>query len=160
MAQQQGSSKQEEEKVRDAGQDADVDILRVFEEQSHTAADEKCVHGVTVTLLSRYSTAPHREHYYLALKHICKYLHATHDWGIIYWRDEAIPSLPVISLPPPPPLDDSLGSFPTYALREFVGFIDPHNRRSVTGFVFCLAGWAIALQKQASGHRHNFFYKK
>ena len=36
-----------------------------------------------VTLLSRFASAPAREHY-AALKTIAKYLHKTKDWGIVY----------------------------------------------------------------------------
>ena len=109
--------------------------------------------GYATTLLSRYSTGPCKEHY-VALKQICKYLRGTRDWGIIYWRADPVGSLPAIAIRQPPDLDDSLGTFPLFGLHELVGFIDaahgndPRNRRSVTGFVFCYAGGAVAYKSK------------
>ena len=40
--------------------------------------------GYAVVLLSRFASAPAREHY-LTLKGICKYLRRTKHWGLIYW---------------------------------------------------------------------------
>ena len=53
MAQQQGSFKQEE-KARDANQDADVDILLAFQQQSRSAAydDEDMMRPTTTSIAS------------------------------------------------------------------------------------------------------------
>jgi hypothetical protein len=105
-----------------------------------------------VTLLSRFASAPAREHY-LALKNIVKYLRRTKDWGIVYWRDSPVESLPKVELSLPV-LDESLPVFPKYPLLQLVGFVDAAyatditTRRSVTGLVFCLAGGAIAYKSK------------
>jgi len=104
--------------------------------------------GHAVTLLSRFSTNPHAEHY-TALKNVCRYLRRTKSWGIIYWRPEPLPALPTVPLDIPP-TDDSLPVFPRSSLLQLVGFVDAahatdlHTRRSVTGLSFCLAGGAVA----------------
>jgi hypothetical protein len=104
--------------------------------------------GYAVSLLSRFSTAPHREHY-LALKQICRYLRRTRDWGILYWRPQPIPSLPTVPFEAEE-LDPSLGCFPPSDFTNLVGYVDAahgtdlRTRRSVTGYVFMLAGGAVA----------------
>jgi hypothetical protein len=108
--------------------------------------------GYSVTFLSRFATAPTREHYH-ALKSICRYLRATTDWGIVYWRTRPNDSLPLVPLDQPK-LDDSLPSFPRSAPLQLTGFVhaahatDLKTRRSVTGYVFCLAGGAIAYKSK------------
>jgi hypothetical protein len=105
-----------------------------------------------VTLLSRFATAPAREHY-LALKNIVKYLRRTRDWGIIYWREQPVDSLPAVPLDHPT-LDTSLPPFPTHPLLQLVGYVDAAyatdtlTRRSITGLVFCLAGGTIAYKSK------------
>jgi hypothetical protein len=53
-----------------------------------------------------------------------------------------------------PPIDSSLPTFPSSDLLELVGFVDAahatdlKSRRSVTGFVFCLGGAAIAYKSK------------
>jgi hypothetical protein len=108
--------------------------------------------GYAVTLLSRFSAAPALEHYQ-ALKGICKYLRATCDWGIIYWHDKPVSGLPDISLDMPT-VDATLPPFPKSALLDLVGFVDAAHatdlktRRSVTGYVFTLAGGAVAYKSK------------
>jgi hypothetical protein len=108
--------------------------------------------GYAVTLLSRFSTAPHREHY-LALKQICRYLRRTRDWGILYWRTKPVSSLPTVLIDPVV-LDPALGCFPPSSLTALVGHVDAAHgtdlktRRSVTGYVFTLAGGAIAYKSK------------
>jgi hypothetical protein len=108
--------------------------------------------GYAATFLSRYSTAPHKDHYF-ALKNICRYLRSTKDWGIVYWRPTPRPDLPVVPLHAPE-RDASLPTFPSSKHLELVGYVDAAHatdlvsRRSVTGFVFCLAGGAIAYKSK------------
>jgi hypothetical protein len=108
--------------------------------------------GFAVTFLSRFATAPHLEHYH-ALKNICRYLRATKSWGIHYWRNRPVDSLPDIPFEPLP-VDSTLPSFPTHDLLQLVGFVDAahatdlHTRRSVSGMVFTLAGGAIAYKSK------------
>jgi hypothetical protein len=108
--------------------------------------------GYAVTLLSRYSTVPHREHY-LALKHICKYLRSTKEWGLLYWRKAARTDLPVVAFDPLV-LDPALGCFPPAHLASLVGYVDAahgtdlRTRRSVTGFIFSFAGAAVAYKSK------------
>jgi hypothetical protein len=106
----------------------------------------------SVTLLSRFAAAPAKEHY-VALKNIVKYLRRTKDWGIVYWRESPVESLPQVDLTQPEP-DPSLPVFPSHSLLQLVGFVDAayatdiSTRRSVTGLVFCLAGGAIAYKSK------------
>ena len=108
--------------------------------------------GYAVTLLSRFSTAPHKEHYH-ALRQICKYLRKTADWGIIYWRPKPQLTLPDVQLDLVE-LDPSLGTFPASPLHRLVGFVDAahatdiRTRRSVTGYTFSLAGGTIAYKSK------------
>jgi hypothetical protein len=108
--------------------------------------------GYAVTFLSRFSTCPAREHY-AALKNICKYLRRTREWGLVYWRQAPVACLPYVPLDQPP-IDGSLPPFPSSDLLELIGFVDAAHatdlktRRSVTGFVFCLGGAAIAYKSK------------
>ncbi len=108
--------------------------------------------GYAATFLSRFSQAPAREHY-KALKDIVKYLRRTVDWGIIYWRQSPVDSLPRINLPDVP-IDPSLPTFPTHDLLRLTGYVDAAHatdlktRRSVSGYVFTLAGGAIAFKSK------------
>jgi hypothetical protein len=109
--------------------------------------------GYATSLLSRYSTAPNRLHFQ-GLKNICKYLRATRDWGIFYWRHKPLASLPHIPLKQPPPPEKTLDSFPLYSLDQLTGFVDAAHgtdlatRRSVTGYVFLFAGGAVAYKSK------------
>ena len=108
--------------------------------------------GYAVTMLARRATAPHREHY-AALRDVCKYLRATKDWGIVYWRDQPVESLPKVDFKQPKYGDD-LPDFPRNDLLNLVGYVDAahagdlETRRSITGLVFCLAGGAIAYKSK------------
>jgi len=75
--------------------------------------------GYAVVFLSRFSTAPAKEHY-LALKGVCKYLHRTKSWGLVYWRMTPVTSLPAVSLEQLSP--DT--NFPKIPASELVGFVD------------------------------------
>ena len=108
--------------------------------------------GYAVTFLSRFSTAPHADHY-SALKRVCKYLRATKAWGIVYWRQAPVSLLPAVPLPYPS-LDQDLPTFPRAELLDLVGYVDAAHatdlktRRSVSGMVFVLAGGAIAYKSK------------
>jgi hypothetical protein len=78
--------------------------------------------GYAATFLSCFSQAPAREHY-KALKDIVKYLRHAMDWGIIYWRQNPVDSLPRINLPDVP-IDPSLLTFPTHDLLQLTGYVD------------------------------------
>jgi hypothetical protein len=87
------------------------------------------------------------------MKNVVKYLHRTKDWGIIYWREAPVESLPQVNHNWPD-LDPSLPAFPTHLLLQLVGFVDAacatniSTHRSVTGLVFCLAGGVIAYKSK------------
>ena len=108
--------------------------------------------GYAVTLLARFSSAPHREHY-TALKNVCRYLRRTKSRGIIYWRPAPLESLPVAPLEIPL-IDGSLPEFPRLHLFMLAGFVDAAHaidmltRRSVTGYVFTFSGGAIAYKSK------------
>jgi len=105
--------------------------------------------GYAVVFLSRFSTAPAKEHY-LALKGVCKYLRRTKNWGLVYWRMSPVISLPVVSLEQLLPDPE----FPKISPSELVGFVDAahatdvEKRRSITGWAFCYAGAAIAYKSK------------
>jgi hypothetical protein len=108
--------------------------------------------GYAATFLSRFAQAPTIEHYQ-ALKNVVRYLRATKDWGIVYWRGSPVEHLPKVPLKQPP-LDSSLPSFPSHEIDQLVGYVDAAHatdlktRRSVTGYVFCLAGGAVAFKSK------------
>jgi hypothetical protein len=108
--------------------------------------------GFAVALLSRFASAPAREHY-LALKNVLRYLRRTKDWGIVYWRHAPVASLPKVDLDQPVP-DMTLPPFPQHDLLQLVGYVDAayatdtNTRRSITGIIFCLAGGAIAYKSK------------
>jgi len=69
--------------------------------------------------LSRFSTALAKEHY-LALKGVCKYLHHTKSWGLVYWHMAPVTSLPTVPL-------EQLScntNFQKISPSELVGFVD------------------------------------
>ena len=90
----------------------------------------------------------------MALKTIAKYLRATDDWGLVYWRANRCSRLPFVPLTDAPTVDKDLPTFPSYELLELVGFVDAahatnlEDRRSITGLNFCLAGAAIAFKSK------------
>jgi hypothetical protein len=108
--------------------------------------------GFAVCFLARFSAHPHAEHYQ-ALKNVARYLRATSDWGIIYWRPRSVPELPTI-LFQLATIDPKLPPFPTYSLDTLVGFVDASHaacqvtRRSVTGYAFCIAGAVVAYKSK------------
>ena len=105
-----------------------------------------------VCYLAKFSQHPHQEHY-TALKNVARYLRQTKDWGIVYWRSVPASSLPAVPLTAPP-LDESLPPFPEHDAFELAGWVDAahgndlETRKSVTGFVFTLAGGAVAYRSK------------
>jgi len=108
--------------------------------------------GHAVVLLSCFASAPAKEHY-LMLKGICKYLQHTNHWGLVYWCQSPVSILLHISLEQPS-LDTMLPDFPHIALTDLVGFVDATHAtdvekwHSITGWVFCYAGAAIAYKSK------------
>jgi len=72
--------------------------------------------GYAVVFLSRFSTAPAKEHY-LALKGVCKYLCHTKSWGLVYWHMLSLPIVPLEQL-----LSDL--EFPKISPSELIGFVN------------------------------------
>jgi len=108
--------------------------------------------GYAVVLLSCFATAPAKEHY-LTLKGICKYIQSTKNWGLVYWWLSSIDALPDVPLEQLL-LDPTLPTFPTIALTDLVSFVDAahatdlEKQCSITGWVFCYAGAAIAYKSK------------
>ena len=108
--------------------------------------------GYAITLLSSFSHAPARAHY-LALKSLVKYLRRNMHWGIVYWRETPVLSLPAVPLEQPV-VDPTLPSFPKHDFLQLYGNVDAAHatdiptRRSITCLVFCLAGGAIAYKSK------------
>ena len=106
-----------------------------------------------VTFMSRFAQAPAAEHYQ-ALKGICRYLRATKDWGIRYRRAQRcaydLPKIAELT----PTVEAELPEFPSHAHDQLVGYVDAAHatdlktRRSVTGYVFTMAGGAIAYKSK------------
>jgi hypothetical protein len=84
--------------------------------------------------------------HYNTLRLLAKYLRMTVDWGILYWHQEAVSTLPVGPIVPlsmsdkdaeePPP-------FPSSDPMRLIGLVDAaygtgNHRRSVTGIILCL----------------------
>ncbi len=105
--------------------------------------------GYAVVVLSRFSTAPAKEHY-LAIMGMCKYLHCTKTWGLMYWHMAPVTSLPAVSLEQLP----CNTNFPKISPSKLVGFVDAahatdiEKQRSITGWAFCYAGAAIAYKSK------------
>ena len=82
-----------------------------------------------------------------------KYLCCTKDWGIVYWCEAPVDSLPHVPLDQPP-LDSSLPDFPRHPLLQLVSYVDAAyatdsvTYQLVTGLVFCLVGGAIAYKSK------------
>ena len=108
--------------------------------------------GYAVCFLSRFATAPHPDHYQ-ALRHVCKYLRSTKEWGILYQRPA-----PMMDLPEVPfeylPEESDLPPFPVIARDVLVAFLDAahasdlNTRRSVTGYVIMFCGAAVAYKSR------------
>jgi hypothetical protein len=99
---------------------------------------------------SQYSVNPHAIHYH-GVRHILKYLYATKDDGLYYWRTTPNPNLPSI---PSPPIrsnqhDLLLDGRPIHSPTELHGFVDsdwaacPQTRRSFAGVCLRLAGGCV-----------------
>jgi hypothetical protein len=104
--------------------------------------------GYSVTTLSKFATNPDKVHYQ-ALKRLAIYLRQTITWGIIYWRTHACMSLPDILLrsvqwDSEEPFDVDIPSDQLYGFVDSAHATDLRNRRSTTGYAFCLAGGTIA----------------
>ncbi len=104
---------------------------------------------------SQYSCTPHALHYH-GVKHILKYLHATKDDGIFFWRTTSNEYLPAVS----PPVvrsnvhDLFFNRHPSHDPPELHGFVDsdwaacPQTCRSFVGTCLCLVGGCIAYKTQ------------
>ena len=105
--------------------------------------------------LSQFAANPADVHY-RALKNIFRYLSATKDRGITYWRRHPVSSLP--AAPPPQPLS-ARADTPVHDLTKhscvlrwdaLYGYVDSdwamdiRHRRSISGIVYILAGAAVA----------------
>ena len=104
--------------------------------------------GYSVTTLSKFATNPDEVHY-IALKRLAIYLRQTITWGIIYWRNNPCMSLPDIPLrlaqwDSAEPFDVAIPSSQLYGFVDSAHATDLRNRRSTTGYAFCLAGGTIA----------------
>ena len=109
----------------------------------------------TTVRASQYSTRPHAIQYHGA-RHISKYLYATKDDGLYYWRVTSNTSLPVF---PPPAIrshlhDLLLDGRPHHTPMELHGFVDsdwaacPQTRRSFAGTCLRLAGGCVGYKTQ------------
>ena len=109
----------------------------------------------SVVKLAQYSAAPAAIHFE-AVKQIYKYLHATQERGIIYWRKQPNFDLPVHQLPtyeeeanytPGEPRQQHDGSKLIGAVdSDYAG--DNSHRKSVSGIVIKLAGGTILYKTQ------------
>ena len=78
--------------------------------------------GFAVCFLARLLTCPHDEHY-KAMKHVCKYLRKTKDWGIIFRRPQPLDGLsdaPLVNAPE----DNTIPGFPRMDWDDLVGVLD------------------------------------
>ncbi|MCE2995760.1 MAG: hypothetical protein LW863_09190 [Flammeovirgaceae bacterium] len=109
--------------------------------------------GYACVTLSKFASHPADNHYIL-LKGVAKYLRRTSSWGLRFHRHS-----PDLSLPPDTPyhlsIDTSLPTFPPHSTPfHVVGYVDAahandlRNRRSTTGYAFCLANAAIAYRSK------------
>lgn len=100
-----------------------------------------------VIKLSKFANNPAAEHYQ-ALKSVFRYLRATIDEGITYWRRDKNNSK-YLQQPKAPTLFHQQCPTPNNRHTELVGSVDSDwasdtgTRRSVTGFVMYLAGGAV-----------------
>ena len=97
--------------------------------------------------MSQYSNNLARCHY-IAIKNIFRYLRNTINIGLTYWRNAIHSDLPVINAPVPVTphhewqtnLDNSVHVSPLYGMIDSDWAADKTHHRSVTGFVYILAG--------------------
>ena len=103
----------------------------------------------------QYSCTPHALHYH-GVKHILKYLHATKDDGIFFWRTISKEYLPAVS---PPVVRSNVHDLlfdrcPSLDPLELHGFVNsdwaacPQTCRSFAGTCLCLAGGCIGYKTQ------------
>ena len=99
--------------------------------------------------LSQYSTNPAREHYE-AIKHIFKYVKATINDGLYYWRSEPRPDLPSLPLPNTTLLQYNNNSMDNVDSPQHLhGAVDSDwggdstHRKSVSGLALRIAGGTI-----------------
>ena len=105
----------------------------------------------SVVKCAQATVSPHEIHYH-ALKHLLKYLYATKEDGIYFWRQQLHSTLPCEQLPPiiSRPADLLPNDRPTHPSTELHGYVDsdwatcPRTRRSLTGVCIRLAGGTIA----------------
>ena len=109
--------------------------------------------GYAITTLAKFAKQPARIHF-LRLKNVAKYLRNTLDWGIQFWRTAPVASLPHVPLFQPD-YPTTLPSFPRLLdPLQLTGYVDASHandlrlRRSTTGYVFTLAGGAIAYRSK------------
>lgn len=102
-----------------------------------------------VTKLSKFAANPAKEHY-IAAKNVLKYLRATVDRGIYYWRPQPRQDLPLRPRPTPDTsMSDRVASginMPADRLHSYMDSdwaSDVSHRRSVTGIGYLLAGALI-----------------
>ncbi len=104
---------------------------------------------------SKYSCMPYALHYH-GINHILKYLHATKDDGIFFWRTTSNEYLPAVSLPT---IHSNVHNLlldgrPSHEPLELHGFVysywaaRPQTHRSFTGTCLCLAGGCVAYKTQ------------
>ena len=109
----------------------------------------------SIVKLAQYSAAPAAIHFE-AVKQVYKYLQATQDRGIIYWRKQPNFDLPVHPLPL---LEEDVNYTPGDARKQtngetLVGAVDSDyagdnsHRKSVSGIVIKLAGGTILYKTQ------------
>jgi len=100
-------------------QDVGFSYCQVLGELIYTYIVSRIDTGYAVVFLSRFSTALAKEHY-LSLKGVCKYLHHTKNWGLIYWHMTPVASLPAIHQEQL--LHDI--NFPEIPPSKLIGFVD------------------------------------
>ena len=109
--------------------------------------------GYAVTTLARFSDHPAKVHYD-ALRRVARYLRMTKNWGLLYWRNMILSTLPhgdFQILTPDPTLPD----FPQpHSSVELAGYVDAAHatdlvtRRSITGLVFMFCGGPLAYKSK------------
>jgi hypothetical protein len=89
-----------------------------------------------------------------ALRRFARYLRMTKNWGLFYWRQTLIPSLPPGTFQPLVP-DPILPEFPQpQSPTELAGYVDAAHatdlvtRRSITGLVFMFGGGPLAYKSK------------
>jgi hypothetical protein len=106
--------------------------------------------GYAITFLARFADKPHAEHYQ-ALRKICKYLRATSDWGLVYWRPlhllrDDLPEVPFKLASSPADLPSMPSSNLLTTLHAYLDAsygTDQKTRKSITGYAICYGGAAI-----------------